>query len=73
MLSRFNNLRHQQGDMYIAATVSLVRIHGKITKSAKCIEKSICAQNMPILVLSSNTNAFSVHIWINVDTSTNYP
>ena len=31
---RVNNLRHQPGDMYIAATVTFVQIYNKIKESA---------------------------------------
>ena len=41
-----NNLRHQHNDMHIAAAVSFVRIYAKRKKSIK----SLCAQNMSILV-----------------------
>ena len=39
LCTRVNSLRHQQGNMYVAATVTWVRIYSKITKSAKCIEE----------------------------------
>ena len=33
-MDRVNNLRHQHGDMHIAATVTSVRIYDNIMKSA---------------------------------------
>ena len=49
---RVNNLSHQHSDMYIAATVSFVRTYAKLTKNAKYSEKSVCAPNVSILVVS---------------------
>ena len=69
--SKVNNLRHQKGEVHIAATVSFIRIYGKITKSGTCIEKSHCAQIMSILVLFSIENA--TYILIIVHTSTDFP
>ena len=72
-LNRANNLRHQRGDKTITATVPFVRIYAKLTNSAKCIGKSLCAQNMSIFVLSSTKITISLHILILVDTSTDHP
>ena len=45
---RVNSLPHQHDDMHISVTGFIA----KIMKNAKCIEKSLCAQNMPVLELS---------------------
>ena len=70
---RVNNLCHQHGDMHIAPTVSFARIYANITKWARCIKKSLLAQNMSILVLFFTKNAISIRILIIVDTATDYP
>ena len=41
-----NNLRHQHGDKYRAATVSFCRIYAKLAKYEKCSETIICAQRV---------------------------
>ena len=71
--SRVNNLRHQHGDMHIVPTVSFARIYANITKCAQCIEKSMLAKNMSILVLFFTKSTISIHILIIVDTATDYP
>ena len=40
-----NNIRHQHGGVHISATVSLVQIYAKVTKSAKCREKITCTKH----------------------------
>ena len=59
--------------MRIAPTVSFARIYANIAMCSQCIENSLLAQNMFILVLLFTKTAISIHIRIIVDTATDCP
>ena len=54
-VNRVNNLHHQHGYMYIAATASFVQIYAKIKKSAECIKKSVCVSGPCVLDIQTDS------------------
>ena len=71
IFARVNNLRHQQGDMQITATVSLFRSMANIMNRAKCSESHFVHKTCPFSNIF-NTNAISIHISIIAATLTDY-